>query len=403
MSRPIVLSDADRAGDLDDDGQLDERSDEEDQDEDECHASVGPAGVGGCTGEPGDAVWCVGRLSSQPTAGPGSARWRSRWSCAGHTSGDVTLFTSDLRSGNMRRTTQEPRGFLVRRGWSDAIDKGGAMAPPGPRGYGMSRGVARRIAPATPPRRRLRRAPVDAHATAPKTTDAAPPPLGVDAASVPCSSAAASCAAPARLCARPRSDLPRYREAHGCAVRSRDTALAPAHVAQMALACSSRSSFSLLRSKCDGGKKTAACGPRHAARTCQSSSTRCALTDTPPFRGGPYCRSLTRIQGKVPAVSADGNPGDIPGQRGCERRVTTTCGSYDPRCRRHEMPARRTSACRRRNVTRRTAPAPDSHGRRLPRARPRGRGPRWRPRAPARPCESGWPGWCGPATARRGA
>src|SRR5918994_7618493 len=65
-----------------------------------------------------------------------------------------------------------------------------------------------------------------------------------------------------------------------------------AHVAQMALACSSRLSFSLFRSKCDGGKKTAAWGPRHAARTCQASSTRCALTDTPPFSGGPYSRAL---------------------------------------------------------------------------------------------------------------
>src|SRR5262245_42836556 len=63
------------------------------------------------------------------------------------------------------------------------------------------------------------------------------------------------------------------------------------HVAHMALACSSRLSFSLFRSKCDGGKKTTDCGPRHAARTCQSSSTRCALTDTPPFRAGPYSRS----------------------------------------------------------------------------------------------------------------
>ena len=49
MSRPIVLSDADGAGDLDDDGQLDEGSDEEDQDEDECHG-VGPDRMGGGTG-----------------------------------------------------------------------------------------------------------------------------------------------------------------------------------------------------------------------------------------------------------------------------------------------------------------------------------------------------------------
>src|SRR4029450_1162750 len=56
------------------------------------------------------------------------------------------------------------------------------------------------------------------------------------------------------------------------------------HVRQMALACSSRLSFSLLRSKGGGGKKTAACGPRHAALTCHASSTRCALTAYPPSK-----------------------------------------------------------------------------------------------------------------------
>src|SRR4029434_9761070 len=100
----------------------------------------------------------------------------------------------------------------------------------------------------------------------------------------------------------------------------------------MALACSSRLSFSLLRSKCDGGKKTTACGPRHAARTCQSSSTRCALTDTPPFQGGRYCRSLPDTRKNFGCVGG-ANGGDTAVQRGGERRVTTTCGSYDARCR----------------------------------------------------------------------
>src|SRR5262245_28957204 len=75
------------------------------------------------------------------------------------------------------------------------------------------------------------------------------------------------------------------------------------HVAQMALACSSRLSFSLFRSKCGGGKKTTACGPRHAALTCHASSTRCALTDDPPSGRTiqPYIESK---QGKVLILTA---------------------------------------------------------------------------------------------------
>ena len=46
------------------------------------------------------------------------------------------------------------------------------------------------------------------------------------------------------------------------------------HEAQMSLARASRSSFSSLRSNTGGGKNTAACGPRHAAFTCQDSSFR---------------------------------------------------------------------------------------------------------------------------------
>src|SRR5918997_3957829 len=103
-----------------------------------------------------------------------------------------------------------------------------------------------------------------------------------------------------------------------------------AHVAQMALACSSRRSFSLSRSKCDGGKKTTACGPRHAARTCQSSSTCCALTDTPPFHGGPYSRSRPETResfGTEVGTAAD----DVPGHGACERSVTVAVRLYDAR------------------------------------------------------------------------
>ena len=42
------------------------------------------------------------------------------------------------------------------------------------------------------------------------------------------------------------------------------------HSAQMALARASRAAFSSLRSAWEGGKKTAACGPRQAARACHA-------------------------------------------------------------------------------------------------------------------------------------
>src|SRR5438477_12664636 len=54
----------------------------------------------------------------------------------------------------------------------------------------------------------------------------------------------------------------------------------------MALARCSRASFSSFRSKCGGGKKTAACGPLQAARSCHRSSARWLLTteETPTPR-----------------------------------------------------------------------------------------------------------------------
>src|SRR4029450_4663679 len=77
------------------------------------------------------------------------------------------------------------------------------------------------------------------------------------------------------------------------------------HGRQMALACSSRLSFSLLRSKCGGGKKTTACGPRHAALTCHASSTRWALTDYPPSRADDTAAHRAK-QGKVLVFTARG-------------------------------------------------------------------------------------------------
>src|SRR5436190_12576993 len=69
----------------------------------------------------------------------------------------------------------------------------------------------------------------------------------------------------------------------------------------MALARRSRSCFSSFRSNVDGGKKTSACGPRHAALTCQVSSVRRALIPrAPPFDCWPrtVCPSVVAVKGK---------------------------------------------------------------------------------------------------------
>ena len=282
------------------------------------------------------------------------------------------------------------------------------MAPPGRPGRQPGGCSSHRSSHATSPRGSGGgRTGSRTHATGPvrrrrgkRPTQRLHPPVD-DAASVTCSSAAASCAAPARLCARPRSDLPRYREAHGCAVRTRDTARAPhtwrrwpwlALLAAASRSCARSATVERRRQLADHGMQPEPASlPRHAVHSQTHPPS------TADHTAGPYPK-----QGKVSGVSGGLNLDDVPGQRGCERGVTATCGSYDAPCRGTKY---RTgpSGCRRRNVTRRTAPAPDSHAPPPPRARPRARGPRSRPHAPARPCESAWPGWCGPATGRHAA
>ena len=51
----------------------------------------------------------------------------------------------------------------------------------------------------------------------------------------------------------------------------------------MALARASRASFSSLRSKCDGGKNTADCGPRQAALACHEIIDSLNAQRDPPF------------------------------------------------------------------------------------------------------------------------
>ena len=92
----------------------------------------------------------------------------------------------------------------------------------------------------------------------------------------------------------------------------------------MALARCSRSSFSSLRSKWDGGKNTSACGPRHAAFICQASSTRCALTWHPPFGGDPTGGPLgeTRVnRSRAMCCMIANTPRSEPCRRGACRLV----------------------------------------------------------------------------------
>lgn len=184
------------------------------------------------------------RLRSSAYRRVGAVSGRLTVATCGDAGRDVTPFTSHLRSGNMPRNVRG-RGFLVRRGWSDAIDRGEQWRTWGSGGNRSSerRGVAHRVAPATPlpapaahrwrrPRRRAGRpectgrhgcgaadrAQNDGRSASARSGRRC---VAVDLV------VAASCAAPRWLCAQPRSNLPRSHEAHGCAVRSRDTAHAP--------------------------------------------------------------------------------------------------------------------------------------------------------------------------------
>ena len=93
-------------------------------------------------------------------------------------------------------------------------------------------------------------------------------------------------------------------------------------VVQMALARPSRSSFSSLRSKCDGGKKTTACGPRHAALTCQASSVRSALIPRPPSDCEATLQpcKIRQIKGEFRRSTRRHERDEIAGHDGCDER-----------------------------------------------------------------------------------
>lgn len=71
------------------------------------------------------------------------------------------------------------------------------------------------------------------------------------------------------------------------------------HVAHMAFASRSLDSFSSFFSKCVGGKKSSDCGPRHAAFTCQESSTFLALTGRSPYDVSRHSNGRIPIQQEV--------------------------------------------------------------------------------------------------------
>jgi hypothetical protein len=156
--------------------------------------------------------WPAYRRPSGPSAGTTVAT-------SGDACRDVTLFTSGLRAGNIRPDVRG-RGFLVRRGRSDAQTGGRSNGAPGsPRGHPASAGGLL-VASLRP--RHL--ADVARH-LAENDRRSASTPGGRRCAGVEL--VVASCVAPRWLCVLPRSNLPRFREAHGCAMRSRDTARAP--------------------------------------------------------------------------------------------------------------------------------------------------------------------------------
>ena len=156
----------------------------------------------------------------------------------------------------------------------------------------------------------------------------------------------------------------------------------------MALARCSRSSFSSLRSKWDGGKNTAACGPRHAAFICQASSTRCALTAS-PFRRRPYRRPFA------------GNKG----QHREQLRMIANTPRSEPVVRRdgrHRLHGDRRRPPESHQWDLAISAVPVVAGRALERLDLEHEPVDRRRPAPGRRRRSAWPGWCGPATGRRG-
>ena len=232
-------------------------------------------------------------------------------------------------------------------------------------------------------------------AVPPKTTDAAPPPQWTTLRRV-AGLVAASCAAPRWLCVQPRSVLPRSREAHGCAVRSRDTAPAPHMWRKWLWLALPGLSFSLFRSKCDGGKDDSLRATACSTNLPVFLDTLCTHRHTPlPRRTIQPVRPETRKSSRGARAGA------------ATMSQVSRAVNCDFRCCRYDRPAasRNAGTLRRRSISHSPdrSHAPDSHGARLPRARPRGRDPRWRPRDRVRPCESGWRGWFVPATVRRAA
>jgi hypothetical protein len=281
--------------------------------------------------------WATAR-STQPTAGSLSPERRPRATSARDVGGDVTPFTRRLPEGNIGTSTgfsceqyggsrtgvvgaSEPKGesnSALGPTWAGGAIRRGLLAGRRSTNHTLEpAGGQDRRDPGRRPGIRLGVACERASGTVPDTTNTAPPLHAERRGRRAVGWCRQLCCATSALRSdslnppqmpwgsRMRSAYPRQGSRTG-------------HVRQMALACSSRLSFSLFRSKCGGGKNTTACGPRHAAFTCHASSTRCALTDYPPSKAD-HTAAHRAKQGKSSCPHDACRTGLTAGQRHMDR------------------------------------------------------------------------------------
>ena len=179
------------------------------------------------------------------------------------------------------------------------------------------------------------------------------------------------------------------------------------HWPQMALARASRSARSWRRSPSGGGKNVRDCGPRHAARCCQSISATTAVTQTPP--GDVTFAWTTKIG--PPFGLAQGPFGKSPTfpQALCTTRyflVNTRLAwgklwAQNPDSRPFPLLGRRSFSVGLTVLLSRSTVVRDNREPRLPRVQPREPGLRRPQLALGRQRQPALLGWCEPSTAHR--
>lgn len=237
------------------------------------------------------------------------------------TTRDVTLFTSSLRSGNMRRSATPPQ--VVRTAWPERRDRQGGASRCHPGDRVGSRGVL--IAPLQPRRlsQEVGRVATVPRTRVPKTADAAPPPVAVDAASVPCSvplvvrrhrSSALGLAqtSPDSVRLTDAQCVFETRLAHGTCGADGLGLLFPTQLLALALEVRRRKEDGCLRAAARGSHLPifldALCTHRHT-----------------PLPGRTIQPVLTRNKGKFRCGVAPGHR-RCPRSTACKRRATATCG-----------------------------------------------------------------------------